>query len=505
MKKFFILVSLLFFAIIPILAQQGSVGLDTNTVSNYFTSSLDGVDNEYSLDYPIPASDIAATRELVWSLWKDAVNKYPEEKLIPLDILENRKSGSWELPSSLEPNAVMPYYYGCNEYPSYDADSKYPLFLYMHGSGDKAQEWETGIGFSLRRFYSPGIYFVPQIPNAYGEYYRWAIQSKQWAWEKLLRLAFVNENVDPNKIYFFGISEGAYGSQRLASFYADYLAGAGPMAGGEPLKNAPMENVANIAFSLRTGALDDGFGRNILTQKALEVADELQKAHPGYYNHYIEVIEGDGHSIDYRPTTPWLAKYTRDARPDYVYWENYSMYGRYRKGFYNLRVLENATTSSTARACYEMSREDNTISLNVKIVNYSTSYTSGGIEMFFNKKYSKASRGKVRIYLHEDEIDFTRPVRIVLNGDEIFNGLVATSVKTMVESCAFFYDPERLFPASIDVDIAAKSAVPTEINGVVVDVEEGGSDRIYDLSGREVKAPLQNGVYINKGKKILLK
>ena len=270
MKKFFILVSLLFFAIIPILAQQGSVGLDTNTVSNYFTSSLDGVDNEYSLDYPIPASDIAATRELVWSLWKDAVNKYPEEKLIPLDILENRKSGSWELPSSLEPNAVMPYYYGCNEYPSYDADSKYPLFLYMHGSGDKAQEWETGIGFSLRRFYSPGIYFVPQIPNAYGEYYRWAIQSKQWAWEKLLRLAFVNENVDPNKIYFFGISEGAYGSQRLASFYADYLAGAGPMAGGEPLKNAPMENVANIAFSLRTGALDDGFGRNILTQKALE-------------------------------------------------------------------------------------------------------------------------------------------------------------------------------------------------------------------------------------------
>ncbi len=61
-------------------------------------------------------------------------------------------------------------------------------------------------------------------------------KSKQFAWEKLLRLAFVSGNINPDKVYFFGISEGGYGSQRLASYYADYLAGAGPMAGGEPLK-----------------------------------------------------------------------------------------------------------------------------------------------------------------------------------------------------------------------------------------------------------------------------
>ena len=171
--------------------------------------------------------------------------------------------------------------------------------------------------------------------------YRWATRSKQWAWEKLLRLAFLTEEVDANKIYFFGISEGAYGSQRLASFYADYLAGVGPMAGGEPLRNAPMENVANIAFSLRTGALDDGFYRNKLTQKALDVADSLEKEHPGYYKHFIEVIPGDGHSIDYRPTTPWLAQYSRDAHPDYFFWENYDMYGRKREevadGVFRLR------------------------------------------------------------------------------------------------------------------------------------------------------------------------
>lgn len=65
-----------------------------------------------------------------------------------------------------------------------------------------------------------------------GDYYRWWQKAKQFAWEKMLRLAFVSGKINPNKVYFFGISEGGYGSQRLASFYADYLAAAGPMAGG---------------------------------------------------------------------------------------------------------------------------------------------------------------------------------------------------------------------------------------------------------------------------------
>ena len=487
------------------LQAQGNVNINEEIISDYFNASLTEDFAGFEDGSIIPVSEIAPAREKIWELWKKSVDACDEEKLIALDILENRKTGSWTLPSDLE-SGNMPYYYGCNAYPTYDAEKRYPLFLYMHGSGDKAQEWETGIGLCLRRFYKPGIYFVPQIPNAYGEYYRWAIQSKQWAWEKLLRLAFVSDNVDPNKIYFFGISEGAYGSQRLASFYADYLAGAGPMAGGEPLKNAPMENVANIAFSLRTGALDDGFGRNLLTQKALEVADELETAHPGYYNHNIELIEGAGHSIDYVPTTLWLAKYTRDAHPDYVYWENFPMYGRRREAFYNIKVIENATTSSVARACYELKRDGNTINLDAKIVNYSTSYSQGGIDMYFNKKYSKASKGKLRIYLNEQEYDLSQPVKVVLNGIEIFNGVVTPTLETMVESCALFYDPERLFPAAIDIDIATKSAVPTAIETVTLGKDSfDGEDVIYDLTGRKVGDVSSPGIYIKGGNKIIVK
>ncbi len=99
------------------------------------------------------------------------------------------------------------------------------------------------------------MYFIPQIPNE-GEWYRWYQRGKQWAWERLLRQALLRDEIDADKVYFMGISEGAYGSQRLASYYADYLAGAGPMAGGEPLVNAPAENLRNTAFVLRTGQRD---------------------------------------------------------------------------------------------------------------------------------------------------------------------------------------------------------------------------------------------------------
>src|SRR3712207_7175216 len=98
---------------------------------------------------------------------------------------------------------------------------------YMHGSGGKESEWATGLSICQRFADAPSVYFIPQIPNE-GAYYRWWQKAKQYAWEKLLRQAFLSGEVDPDQVYFFGISEGGYGSQRLASFYADYLAGAGP-------------------------------------------------------------------------------------------------------------------------------------------------------------------------------------------------------------------------------------------------------------------------------------
>ena len=49
------------------------------------------------------------------------------------------------------------------------------------------------------------------------------------------------------------------------------------MAGGEPLKNAPVENCRNIAFSFLTGAADAGFYRNKLTTYTKNEFERLKK------------------------------------------------------------------------------------------------------------------------------------------------------------------------------------------------------------------------------------
>lgn len=419
---------------------------------DFFTASLNKENRKFDNCGIIPLKSIEKMRGCVWTIWKNTVNEYKEEKLIGLGELEERNSSYWELPQELEPNATMPYYWGVNE--KLDSEeTTYPLFLYMHGSGDKRSEWETGIRLAMSKFHKPAAYFIPQIPNAYGELYRWAIPSKQWAWEKLLRLAFLNDSIDANRIYFFGISEGGYGSQRLASFYADYLAGAGPMAGGEPLKNAPLENVANIAFSLRTGSEDYAFCRNMLTSKALETADSLAKIHPGLFPHFIEVIPGYGHGIDYAPTTPWLSQFKRNPHPEYFHWEDFEMYGQHRKGFYNIRVNETSRENDSQRTCYDVNINDNVISIDVNNVTYTTTHKVGGIDMLFAKNYSKAQKGNITVYLNEQRFNLNNPVEVILNGKKIFSGIITPTLKAMIESCALFFDPERIFPASIDIDI----------------------------------------------------
>lgn len=437
-------------------AKKETLTVDKATVEKappYFTGYLNGQTTPYTTETPIALSDINKLQASVWQAWVNANNSFSEQKLPQLDKLANAKSGSWQLPSNLEPNATMPFYWG------YKGDSipqeGYPLFLYLHGSGPKAQEWKAGLFICNGFDDAPSAYFIPQIPNE-GEYYRWWQKSKQFAWERLLRQAFVSGKFNPNRIYCFGISEGGYGSQRLASFYADYLAAAGPMAGGEPLKNAPAENCRNIAFSLRTGADDAGFYRNKLTQYTKDEFARLQSLYPNNYTNKIELIPGYQHAIDYKPTTPWLKQYVRNPYPKSFNWENFEMDGLYRKGFYNLAVVERSNDNEESRTYYEMNINDNKIDLKADIVTYKCIETDPhwGIQLKFEKSYQPATKGKVIIYLNDQLVDLNREVILTVNGKEMFRGIVKPELRHLINSCATFFDSERLYPAAIEVEIS---------------------------------------------------
>lgn len=427
------------------------VPADEEGMVAFFKQAIAGKDTVYDGGSFIPVSEVAQVRKQVWEAWCRANKEVREPKLIGLEPLEQERIGKWRLPRQLEPYADLMYYWGTKgEKP----ENGFPMFVYLHGSGHKNDEWATGLALCRMFDDAPSAYFIPQIPNM-GEYYRWWQKSKQFAWKQLLRQAFVTGQIDANKVYFFGISEGGYGSQRLASFYADYLAAAGPMAGGEPLKNAPAENCRNIGFSLLTGSKDAGFYRNQLTEYVRQEFDSLQQTDPEGYAHRVELIPGMGHGIDYRPTTPWLKQFTRQPHPKKVVWEQYDMDGWYRDGFYNLYIVERTDTVPGSRTRYVMEIRDNRIDMTVDDVTYTTVERDPhwGIELKFTKQYQPAKRGKFIIYLNENLVDLSKKITVRVNGRKVFSGKLKCSVENMVNSCAAYYDPERLYPAAVEVEL----------------------------------------------------
>ena len=363
------------------------------------------------------------------------------------DSLSKANVTTWTLPDSLEPNAKMNFYLGVKGDMPKDG---YPVFLYLHGSGPRANEWSTGLKLAKRFNDGPSMYIVPQIPQE-GEWYRWWQRSKQWTWEKVLRIILSMPEVDKNRIYVFGISEGGYGSQRLASFYADYWAAAGPMAGGEPLINAPVENLAHVPLSFLTGDRDFMFYRHLLTKTTGEKLDSMQRIHPNEYVHRVKLLEGYGHSIDYTPTTPWLAQHKRNAQPRHFLWENFEMDGLKRNAFYNLQVLEE---EDEFRTKYEFTANaDNSIDIKVDAVKYNPTWKDPrwGINMLFSKEFTPAQHGHLRIFLSDQLVDLKKKVTVRINGKEVFNGKVKGSKKNQKLAHELWGDPMRNFKHAVEV------------------------------------------------------
>lgn len=383
----------------------------------------------------------------IWAAWKDYILESDENSLAQLSPLSSATAHHWMIPDSLEPSATLNYYYGTKGDSSVP---RLPLYIYLHGSGPRQLEWATGLRICSAFDDAPSAYFIPQIPQE-GSWYRWYQKSKQWFIERMLRQALASERIDPYRLYLFGISEGGYGSQRLASFYADYLAAAGPMAGGEPLKNAPAENCGNIGFSLLTGEKDYAFYRNTLTGYTLAAFDSLQKLYPRAFPHRIELIPDKGHHIDYTLTTPWLKTFKRNPNPTSFIWEDYEMDNRHRQGFYN--ILVHKRPSPDLRTRYEMTITGDTINLTIQDITYTCTQkdTRWGIEMKFSRSYTPSHGGQITLFLHPSMVDLTHDITIILNNQTLYHSRPRPTTRALLRSLTTFADPLRIFPVAIEL------------------------------------------------------
>ncbi|MRT94385.1 prolyl oligopeptidase family serine peptidase [Ancylomarina sp. 16SWW S1-10-2] len=175
----------------------------------------------------------------------------------------------------------------------YDTESKYPLVIFLHGSGERGDDNESQLKWGVMNFassqnmkmYRP-IVIAPQCPKGMSwgnfSYEDMTIQSTPSKPMELL-IELINEAklklpVDTNRIYITGLSMGGFGTFDAISRYPNLFAAAVPVCGGGDVSKAPA--ISHLPIWIFHGALDTTV--NPALSQNMVKALTLAGAHPGY-------------------------------------------------------------------------------------------------------------------------------------------------------------------------------------------------------------------------------
>lgn len=175
----------------------------------------------------------------------------------------------------------------------YDPISKYPLVIFLHGSGERGNDNESQLKWGVMNFASdqnmkmhPSIVIAPQCPKnmSWGNFSNedMSLQPSPTEPMKLL-MELINEAilklpVDTNRIYITGLSMGGFGTYDAITRYPGLFAAAVPVCGGGDVTKAT--SIAHIPMWIFHGALDAAV-TPVLSQIMVKALTEAG-AHPGF-------------------------------------------------------------------------------------------------------------------------------------------------------------------------------------------------------------------------------
>lgn len=342
-----------------------------------------------------------------------------------------------------------------------DSPARHPLFIAMHGGGGNGQqpgphtwkvntsEFQTQVQFALRLYRSHGVYFIPRMAD--DRLGRWWHKHNQAAFDQVISHGILHWNVDPDRVYLMGISEGGYGTDILAPFMPDRFAAANAMAAGVGLGNPPA-NLRNLPFRTDIGESDVQFDRFPMARKYHAELERLHQLDPGGYVHSLDPQAGRGHGIDYTKGVPWMMKHARQPWPDKLLWINQTLDGLRRSRFYWLS-FPNAPEKGDLRIEASADRKRNTITLDVASLDAAN--TDGnrthGKDNVAESKRTPLRKTTLDLLLNDALLDLDQPVIVIANGRQVFQGTVARSSEVITTALAERPDPAACPTARITV------------------------------------------------------
>lgn len=284
-------------------------------------------------------------------------------------------------------------------------EGKRSLYISMHGGGGAPAEvndrqWNNQIGL-----YQPkeGYYVAPRAPG--NTWNLWHTPEIDVLFSKLIEDHVALRGVDPDRVYLMGYSAGGDGVYQLAPRLADRF-GAATMMAGHPNDASP-DGLRNLPFRIYMGGKDAAYRRNEVAAEWGGKLSKLQKERGGY-EHKVTIYPGLGHWMERKDAeaVPWMGSQTREAWPKKVVWgdskprsDRFYWLGGVKKGVIKAEVDGQA----------------------IKL-------DGVGDENF-------------TLWLGDQLVDLDKPVTIIVDGREVFKGVIERSKKVIEESLDQRLDP----------------------------------------------------------------
>lgn len=402
----------------------------------------------------LSAEDIRKESSKLWKKYHDHYRKSDDYKTIGAlpSPFPTKPDKNFRLsPRTIESGSFKMPYVVLNKAPK--SNEKSPLYICMHGGGGNNKvkgphawpvndrEWSTQAQLAAVRYPKHGVFFVPRMAD--DRTGRWRHDHNVDIFDRIIRHAILEWNVDPDRVYMLGISQGGYGTDKMLPYMADRFAAGNSMAAGSLVKVGKFttcENLRNTPMRTDIGEKDTMFNRLGLAKELHQRLEEFGQAEPKTYKHHLNIHPGKGHGgWDYGVGPAWLGQFSRNPYPNTLIWVTTPPHKTLRSTFYWLSLAGDERTKN-ARIEAKIDKQQQTV--------YITTTS-------FDKEGNTAGLDKCTLSLHLNDkiIDLDKPVKVVLNGESVHSGIAQRSVDSLKATIKAQGDPNYVFPVTLEFEL----------------------------------------------------
>lgn len=314
---------------------------------------------------------------------------------------------------------------------SYDTSRSYPVEFMLHG-GVSRPAWEAG-GEWWRRGYDSyrQLEQITVIPASWNDNFWWQ-DSQAENLPAILRSIKQAYNVDDNRVYLSGVSDGGTGAYFFAFKQPTEWAAFMPYIGHPGvLRNAQSGGGHALYFeNLMNNALFIVNGENDPLYPAASVEPFINILRESNINHEFTIIPNGGHN------TSWMADEmprinafrdanVRDPLPESLIWvaDNDERYNR--NGWIRIDRLAVAGRPGLL----QVDRDGNRFTVKAERV------------------------AEFSLLLNPEEVNFNELITVTVNGAMLFNGQVVQDANVLLDYTANELDREQLFTAELRLQV----------------------------------------------------